>query len=79
MLHSEVLYNHRFRDKLPPDQFDDSPSPDWFVVWDPKDRTPKQLDERYELVWEHGYSELRSIWKWGDEPRQRDYRVYRLR
>ena len=78
LLDSEVAYNQRFRDKLPLDQFDDSPNPDWFVVWDPKDRTPKQLNERYELAWEYGYSELKSIWKWGDEPRQRDYRVYRL-
>ena len=79
LLDADVEYNQRFRDKLPADQFDDSPDPDWFVLWDPKDRTPKALDERYELVWEHSYRELRSVWKLGSEPRERSYAIYRLR
>lgn len=74
-----VEYNRRFRGNIPDDQFDDSPGPDWFVVWDPKDRTPKALDDRYELVWEHAYRELRGVWSLGREPRERAYAVYRLR
>lgn len=74
----EVAYNKRFRDKIPADQFDDSPAPDWFVLWDTRDRTPKALDDRYELVWEHSYEELRSFWKLGSDPRRRGYAVYRL-
>ena len=79
LLDVDVEYNKRFRDKIPADQFDDSPDPDWFVLWNTRDRTPKALDDRYELVWEHSYKELRSIWKLGSEARQRAYAIYRLR
>ena len=79
LLDSDVEYNRRFRGKVPDDQFDDSPSPGWFVLWDTKDRKPKALDERYELVWEHSYRELRSAWGLGSEPRERGYQIYRLR
>ena len=79
LLDSDIEYNRRFRDKVPEDQFDDSPSPSWFVLWDTRDRTPKALDERYELVWEHSYRELRSVWDLRSEPRQRGYQIYRLR
>ena len=79
LLDSDVEYNRRFRGKVPDDQFDDSPSPGWFVLWDPKDRTPKALDERYELVWEHSYRELRGVWGLTSEPRERGYQIYRLR
>ena len=79
LLDSDVEYNRRFRGKVPDDQFDDSPSPGWFVLWDTKDRTPKALDERYELVWEHSYRELRGVWGLTSEPRERGYQIYRLR
>ena len=79
LLDSDVDYNQRFRGRVPDDQFDDSPSPDWFVLWDTRDRTPKALDERYDLVWEHSYRELRSVWELRSEPRERGYQVYRLR
>ena len=79
LLDSDVQYNQRFRGRVPDDQFDDSPSPDWFVLWDTRDRTPKALDERYDLVWEHSYRELRSVWDLRSEPRERGYQVYRLR
>ena len=79
LLDADVEYNQRFRDKLPADQFDDSPDPDWFVLWDTKDRAPKALDDMYELVWEHSYRELRSVWKLRSEPRERSYAIYRLR
>ncbi len=77
LLDSEVPYNQRFRDVLPADQFDDSPSPDWFVIWDAGGRLPKALDDRYELVWERSYRELRSIWDLDEEPRERAYAIYR--
>ncbi len=79
LLDADVEYNKRFRDKIPADQFDDYPDPDWFVLWDARDRTPKALDDRYELAWEHSYEELRSLWKLGSEPRERAYAIYRLR
>lgn len=79
LLDSDVEYNRRFRGKVPDDQFDDSPSPGWFVLWDTKDRTAKALDERYELVWEHSYRELRGVWDLTSEPRERGYQIYRLR
>ena len=79
LLDSDVEYNRRFRGRVPDDQFDDSPSPDWFVLWDTRDRTPKALDERYELVWEHAYRELRGVWGLTSEPRERGYQIYRLR
>ncbi len=75
----DVEYNRRFRGKVPDDQFDDSPDPDWFVVWDSDDRTPKAMDDRYELVWDHSYKELRGAWRLRREPRERDYAVFRLR
>ena len=79
LLDADVEYNKRFRGKIPADQFDDFPDPDWFVLWDTRDRTPKALDGRYALVWEHSYRELRSVWKLGSEPRERTYAIYRLR
>ncbi len=78
LLDSEVPYNRRFRDLLPADQFDDSPDPDWFVVWDAKGREPRALDDRYELVWERSYRELRSFWGLDRDPRERAYAIYRL-
>lgn len=78
LLDSEVPYNQRFRDLLPADQFDDSPDPDWFVVWDAKGKEPRALDARYELVWERSYRELRSYWGLNREPRERAYAIYRL-
>lgn len=78
LLDSEVPYNQRFRDLLPADQFDDSPDPDWFVVWDAKGKEPRALDDRYELVWERSYRELRSYWGLDREPRERAYAIYRL-
>ena len=78
LLDADLDYNRRFRGKIPDDQFDDSPDPDWFVLWDISDRTAKALDQGYELVWEHAYSEPRSIWRLGSDPRKRDYQVYRL-
>lgn len=78
LLDSEVSYNQRFRDLIPADQFDDSPDPDWFVIWDPKGKEPKAMDGRYELAWEHSYRELRSIWGMDREPRERSYAIYRL-
>ncbi len=79
LLDADVEYNRRFRGKVPPDQFDDSPHPDWFVLWDTKGRTPKALDDRYERVWEHAYPEPRSVWSLGLDPRERAYEIYRLR
>ena len=79
LLDSEVPYNQRFRALLPSDQFDDSPDPDWFVIWDAKGREPKAFDERYELAWEHSYRALRSYWGMDREPRERAYAVYRLK
>ncbi len=79
LLDADVEYNRRFRGKIPADQFDDSPDPDWFVLWDTKGRTPKALDERYERVWTQTYAELRSAWRLGSERRDRTYEVYRLR
>ena len=79
LLDAEVEYNKRFRGKIPHDQFDDSPNPDWFVLWDTKDREPRALDDRYERVWEHSYPELRSLWRLGSDPRVRGYEIYRLR
>jgi len=78
LLDSEVPYNQRFRNLLPADQFDDSPDPDWFVVWDAKGREPRALDDRYELVWERSYRELRSFWGLDRDPRERAYAIYRL-
>ncbi len=78
LLNSDVDYNRRFRGKVPEDQFDDSPDPDWFVLWDTKDQTPKALDERYKLVWEHSYREPRSAWGLSSEPRERSYQIYQL-
>lgn len=75
----DVRYNRRFRGRIPDDQFDDSPDPDWFVLWDERGRVPKALDSRYELVWEHSYQELRGWWDAGRTPRERSYKVYRLR
>lgn len=75
----DVPYNRRFRGRFPEDQFDDSPAPDWFVLWDPRGGRPKALDGRYEQVWEHSYKELRSAWKLGSPPRERAYTVYRRR
>ncbi|MDE0628362.1 MAG: hypothetical protein OXH99_18355 [Bryobacterales bacterium] len=80
LLDADVAYNRRFRGKVPPDQFDDSPGPDWFVLWDTRDRVPKALDEqRYERVWEHSYAEPRSLWRLGSKPRVRSYEIWRLR
>ena len=79
LLDADVEYNKRFRNKIPADQFDDFPGPDWFVLWNTRGREAKALDDRYELVWEHSYEELRSIWKLGLNPRQRAYAIYRLR
>ena len=80
LLDADVAYNRRFRDKVPRDQFDDSPGPDWFVLWDTKDRASKVLDEqRYERVWEHSYAEPRSLWRLGAKPRVRSYEIWRLR
>ncbi len=79
LLDAGLPYNQRFRGKVPDDQFDDSPGPDWFVLWDNRDRTPKALDDRYERVWTHSYSELRSIWRLGSAPRQRAFEIYRRR
>ena len=78
LLDSEVPYNQRFRNLLPADQFDDSPDPDWFVVWDAKGRAPRALDDRYELVWERSYRELRSYWGLDQDARERAYAIYRL-
>lgn len=78
LLDSEVPYNQRFRELLPADQFDDSPDPDWFVIWDAKGKEPRALDDRYELVWERSYRELRSYWGLDREPRERAYAIYRL-
>ena len=78
LLDSEVPYNQRFRDLIPADQFDDSPDPDWFVIWDPKGMEPKAMDGRYELAWEHSYRELRSVWGMDREPRERSYAIYWL-
>ena len=78
LLDSEVPYNQRFRYLLPADQFDDSPDPDWFVVWDAKGREPRALDDRYELVWERSYRELRSYWGLDRDARERAYAIYRL-
>ena len=78
LLDSEVPYNQRFRNLLPADQFDDSPDPDWFVVWDAKGREPRALDDRYELVWERSYRELRSYWGLDRDARERAYAIYRL-
>ncbi len=78
LLDSEVPYNQRFRNLLPADQFDDSPDPDWFVVWDAKGREPRALDDRYELVWERSYRELRSFWGLDRDARERAYAIYRL-
>ena len=79
LLDSELPYNRRFRGKVPDDQFDDSPAPDWFVLWDNRDRMPRALDDRYDLVWTHSYTELRSVWRLGSEPRERGFEVYRRR
>lgn len=78
LLDSEVPYNQRFRNLLPADQFDDSPDPDWFVVWDAKGGAPRALDDRYELVWERSYPELRSYWGLDQDARERAYAIYRL-
>ena len=78
LLDSEVPYNQRFRNLLPADQFDDSPDPDWFVVWDAKGGAPRALDDRYELVWERSYRELRSYWGLDQDARERAYAIYRL-
>ena len=78
LLDSEIAYNQRFRDLLPADQFDDSPDPDWVVIWDAKGKHPKALDSRYDLVWEHSYRELRSYWNLDREPRERGYAIHRL-
>ncbi len=79
LLDADIEYNRRFRGKIPGDQFDDAPNPDWFVLWDTRDRVAKALDDRYERVWEHSYAELRSPWKLGSAPRVRGYEIYRLR
>ena len=79
LLDSEIPYNQRFRELLPGDQFDDSPDPDWFVLWDSKGNQPKALDSRYDLVWERSYRELRSFWGMDREPRERKYAIYRLK
>ena len=79
LLDSELPYNRRFRGKVPDDQFDDSPAPDWFVLWDNRDRMPRALDDRYDLAWTHSYTELRSAWRLGSEPRERGFEVYRRR
>ncbi len=79
LLDADLPYNQRFRGRVPDDQFDDSPAPDWFVLWDTKDRVPKALDERYERVWTHSYGELRSVWRLDSEPRVRKFEVYRRR
>ena len=79
LLDADVPYNQRFRRIVPADQFDDSPEPDLFVLWDDRGRRPKALDDHFELVWEHSYAELRSVWTLGSEPRERSYAVYRLR
>lgn len=78
LLDVNVRYNRRFREKIPADQFDDSPSPDWFVLWDTRGRVPKALDDRYVRVWQHDYTGLQSVWNLGSEPRRREYEVYRL-
>lgn len=79
LLDTEVEYNRRFRGKIPKDQFDDAPDPDWFVLWDARGKTPRMLDDRYQPVWEHAYRQLRSVWDLGAGPRERSYTVYRLR
>ena len=79
LLDADVEYNKRFRNRIPADQFDDFPGPDWFVLWNTRGREAKALDDRYELVWEHSYEELRSFWKLGSNPRRRAYAIYRLR
>lgn len=79
LLDSEIPYNERFRGKIPDDQFDDAPAPDWFILWDTRDRQPKMLDERYELAWEHSYRQPRNVWDLGSRPRERRYQAYRLR
>lgn len=78
-LDADMEYNRRFRRKIPDDQFDDAPAPDWFVLWDTRERQPKMLDERYELVWEHTYSQPRGVWELGSPPRERSYQVHRRR
>ncbi len=78
-LDSDVPYNRRFRGMLPADQFDSSPGPDWFVLWDSREREPKALDGSYELVWEHEYAELQSVWDVASAPRRRGYRLFRHR
>lgn len=79
LLDSELPYNQRFRGSVPDDQFDDSPYPDWLVLWDNRDRLPKAMDAGYERVWTHSYAELRSLWRLGSEPRERGFEVYRRR
>ena len=79
LLDTNVPYNLRFRSRIPPDQFDDAPDPDWFILWDTRGEDPKALDDRYERVWEHSYAEPRSLWRLGSTPRVRGYQIYRLR
>ncbi len=79
LLDADIPYNRRFRGKVPDDQFDDSPAPDWFVLWDTRDRVPRAFDDRYESVWTRSYAELRSVWRLGTEPRVRTIEVYRRR
>ena len=77
-LDASVEYNQRFRSKVPKDQFDDAPDPDWFVLWDPRGKRARMLDGRYEPVWEHTYRRARSLWDLNTPPRERSYTVYKL-
>lgn len=79
LLDSELEYNRRFRGKVPDDQFDDADGPDWFVLWDARDRTPNGLDERYERVWQYDYREMGGVWGRSAAPKELRYEVYRLR
>lgn len=79
LLSSEAPHNRRFRGVIADDQFDDARVADWYVVWDPRGKTPKGLDDSFEKVWEYSYSYLQSWWDRERKPTTRKYEVYRRR
>jgi hypothetical protein len=79
LLDVDVPHNGKFRRLIPDDQFDDYRGVEWYVVWNPRGgKTPRQLDDRYEKVWEYSYSSRLSRWDSHRTPGVRTYEIYRL-